>query len=79
MNTTIRMITAHGLAPGRTKCASAKGMRFTAEWQAGMETITGFPQRKLRLFFAPSELHGNATQANPAKDRWHKFTFPLDF
>jgi hypothetical protein len=29
--------------------------KLVAEWQRGLETVTGSAQRKLRLFFAPAQ------------------------
>jgi hypothetical protein len=40
----------------------ASGTRLTAEWQTGMETMSGCRQRKLRLSFAPSPLQCEAGQ-----------------
>ena len=31
------------------------GGKPVAEWQRGLETVTGSAQRKLRLFFAPAQ------------------------
>jgi hypothetical protein len=37
--------------------APVENRSLTAEWQNGVETIRGYPQRKLRLVFARSPLH----------------------
>ena len=53
--------------------------RLTGEWQTGVETMSGCPQRKLRLFFAPSPATREASQIDdPPKDGWDNITFPLD-
>jgi len=53
--------------------------RLTGEWQIGVETMSGRPQRKLRLFFAASPLPPEASEIDdPPKDRWDNVTFPLD-
>ena len=62
MTTTIGMITSHMAARRRNKPGSANGIRLAAEWQLGVETMSGFPQQKLRLSFAPSELQREASQ-----------------
>jgi hypothetical protein len=41
--------------------------------------MSGCPQRKLRLFFAPSPASREASQIDdPSKDRWRNVTFALD-
>jgi len=41
--------------------------------------MSGCPQRKLGLFFAPSPPPREASQIDdPPKDRWDNVTFPLD-
>jgi hypothetical protein len=79
MTTTIGMITAHIAAGGRAERASANGIRLTGEWQTGVETMSGYPQRKLHLFFAPSSPQCETRQiGDPPKDRWRNVMFPLD-
>jgi hypothetical protein len=41
--------------------------------------MSGYPQRKLRLFFAASQPPPGASQIDdPPKDRWDNIMFPLD-
>jgi len=41
--------------------------------------MSGCPQRKLRLFFAPLSPQCEARQIDdPQKDRWRNVVFPLD-
>jgi len=50
--------------------------RFSA---ARRETMSGCPQRELRLFLAASPPPPEASQIDdPPKDRWDNITFPLD-
>jgi hypothetical protein len=65
------------LRRGRAEPASANGTRLTGESQTGVETMSGCPQRKLRLFFAPSPPPLEASRQSP-KDRWRNVMFPLD-
>jgi hypothetical protein len=70
------MITAHMAARGRGEPASANGTRLTAEWQTGLEIMSGSPQGKLRLFFAPSSPQCEARQVDdPPKDRRRNVMF----
>jgi hypothetical protein len=44
-----------------------------------METMSGVPQRKLRLYVAPSPPRCEPNQiGDPSKDRWRNLMFPLD-
>ena len=47
--------------------SSANSPRFAAQWETGLETMSGYSQRKLRLSSAPSPLECEA--ANMSKEQ----------
>jgi hypothetical protein len=66
MSRTIKAIERHMILParsGRGDTDSSRGelgvqprdAKLVAEWQRGLETVTGSAQRKLRLVFAPAQ------------------------
>jgi hypothetical protein len=54
MSRTIEAIMAHMAPPAKRLTALANSPRLAAEWQTGLETMSGYAQRKLRLSSAPS-------------------------
>ena len=51
MTKTIEAITAKWLL-AKPPFARAEGRRLTAQWQSGVQTMSGYAQRKLRFSFA---------------------------
>ena len=52
MSRTIKAIMRHMVPPTKREPVPAKNRDLTAEWHNGVETICGYPLRKLRLVFA---------------------------
>jgi hypothetical protein len=67
MSRTIEAIMAHMAPPAKRLTASANSPRFAAQWQTGLETMSGYAQRKLRLSSAPSPVECEA--ANMSKEQ----------
>lgn len=61
MSRTIKAIERHMIPRAKSQTVQPREMRLTGEWQRGLETMSGYAQRKLRLAFAPMQTPALAT------------------
>jgi hypothetical protein len=71
MSRTIESIMAHMAPPAKRLTASANSPRFAAQWQTGLETMSGYAGRKLRLSSAPSPLECEAAKISKEQNYEH--------
>jgi len=71
MSRTIEAIMAHMAPPAKRLTASANSPRFAAQWQTGLETMSGYAQRKLRLSSALSPLESEAANMSKKQNYEH--------